>query len=263
MASEALALQAASGLVNLMAGKPVDGAIKDSTVAQISAAIFYKTNVLAKLTSNVAFQKAFSKTIFNQIQQDFGDYIDAKARTSPRSLHHVYEWKRTGDKSARLFKLKKIDESGLSFRINYELLDSISFVPAESSNSRHVFVKKASVMESGKTVVITPRHAERLVFNIDGNVIFMPKGASVTVSKPGGAATKNSFLSSYKYFFTGQLVNMSIKKSGFQRLFNSAMTKALSTPVKIKTVKYKFSPNSIASEADAALVAAFSGVANA
>jgi hypothetical protein len=41
------------------------------------------------------------------------------------------------------------------------------------------------------------------------------------------------------------------------------MTKALSTPVQIKTVKYKFSPNSIASEADAALIAAFSGVANA
>lgn len=79
MASEALALQAASGLVNLMAGKPVDGAIKDSTVAQISAAVFYKTNVLAKLTSNVAFQKAFSKTIFDQIQQDFGDYIDRKS----------------------------------------------------------------------------------------------------------------------------------------------------------------------------------------
>lgn len=263
MASEILALQAASGLVNLMAGKSIDGAIKDSTVAQISAAIFYKTNVLAKLTSNVAFQKAFSKTIFNQIQQDFGDYIDAKARTSPRSLHHVYEWKQTGDKSARLFKLKKIDEFGLSFRINYELLDSISFVPSETSNNRHVFVKKASVMEAGKTVVIKPRHTERLVFNIEGNTIFMPKGASVTINKPGGVATKNSFLAAYKYFFTGQLVNMSIKKSGFQRLFNSAMTRALSTPVQIKTVKYKFSPNSIASEASAALVSAFAGVANA
>jgi hypothetical protein len=262
LASETLALQAASGLVNLMAGKPVDGAIKDSTVAQISAAVFYKTNVLAKLTSNVAFQKAFSKTIFTQINQDFGDYIDAKARTSPRSLHHVYEWKRTGDKSARLFRLKKIEESGLSFKINYEFLDSTSFVPSESSKNRHVFVKKASIMESGKTVVIKPRHAERLVFNIEGDVIFMPKGASVTVNKPGGVATKNSFISSYKHFFTGQLVNMSIKKSGFQRLFNSAMTKALSTPVQIKTVKYKFSPNSIASEAEAALVAAFSGVAN-
>lgn len=263
MASEALALQAASGLVNLMAGKPVDGVIKDSTVAQISAAVFYKTNVLAKLTSNAAFQSAFSNTIFDQIESDFGDYIDSKARMSPKSLHHVYEWKRAGDKSARLFKLKKVDQSGLSFKINYELLDSTSFVPSESSNNRHVFVKKAQVMENGQTVIIRPRHSERLVFNVNGYTVFMPKGESITVNKPGGAATKNSFLSSYKYFFTGQLVNMSIKKSGFQRLFNSAMSKALSTPVQIKTVKYKFSPNAIASEADAALLAAFSGVANA
>lgn len=262
MASETLALQAASGLINLMAGKPIDGAIKDSTVAQISAAVFYKTNVLAKLTSNVAFQRAFSKIIYTQIDKDFGEYVDAKARVSPRSLHHVYEWGRTGDKTARLFKLNKFDEASLSFKINYDLLDSTSFVPSETSRNRHVFIKKASVMESGKTVIIKPRFSERLVFNIDGNTIFMPKGSSVTINKPGGVATKNSFITAYKYFFTGQLVNMSIKNSGFQRIFNSAMTKALSTPVQIKTVKYKFSPNSIANEADAALMSAFSGVTN-
>jgi hypothetical protein len=263
LASEAMALQAASGLVNLMAGQPISGAIKDSTVAQISAAIFYKTNVLAKLSSNLAFQNSFSKTLFRQIDKDFGEYIDAKARTNPKSFHHVYEWDQAGTKEARLFKLNKLVQNGLSFKLNYELLDSKSFVPSENSNHKHVFVKKAFIMEQGKTVVISPRKSERLVFDVNGYTVFMPKGQSVTVNKPGGAATKNSFLSSYKYFFTGQLVNMSIKKSGFQRLFNSAMTKALTVPVQIKTVKYKFSPNSVASEADAALLAAFTGVSNA
>lgn len=263
MATEAMALQAASGLVNLMAGQPISGAIKDSTVAQISAAIFYKTNVLAKLTSNLAFQNTFSKTLFNQINKDFGEYVDAKARTSPKSFHHVYEWGKPGVKEARLFKLNKLAQDGLSFKLNYELLDSKSFVPSENSNHRHVFVKKAFIMEQGKSVVISPRKSERLVFDINGYTVFMPKGQSVTVNKPGGVATKNSFISSYKYFFTGQLVNMSIKKSGFQRLFNSAMTRALTVPVQIKTVKYKFSPNSVASEADAAILAAFAGVSNA
>lgn len=263
MASETMALQAASGLVNLMAGQPVSGAIKDSTIAQISAAIFYKTNVMAKLTSNLSFQNAFTKIIFNQINEDFGNYIDSKARTSPKSLHHVYEWGKVGNKDARLFKLKKLPADGLSLKINYELLDSTSFVPSETSNHRHVFVKKASIMENGKTVVISPRNSERLVFETNGYMVYMPKGQSITVNKPGGAATKNSFLSSYKYFFTGQLVNLSIKKSGFQRLFNSSMSRALSVPVSIKTVKYRFSPNSIANDAEAALLAAFSGVANA
>lgn len=258
-----MALQAASGLVNLMSGQPVSGAIKDSTVAQISAAIYYKTNVMAKLTSNMAFQNAFRNIIFNRVADDFGNYIDAKARASTKSLHHVYEWGKTGDKEARLFKLKKLPSDGLSLKINYELLDSTSFVPSETSNHRHVFVKKASVMENGKPVVISPRSSERLVFETNGYMVYMPKGQSVTVNKPGGVATKNSFLSAYKYFFTGQLVNMSIKNSGFQRLFNSSMTRALSVPVSIKTVKYKFSPNSIANEADAALLSSFAGVANA
>jgi hypothetical protein len=262
LASEALALQAASGLVNLMSGQPVSGTIKDSTVAQISAAIFYKTNVMAKLTSNIGFQTLFTNTIFNQVNKDFGEYIDAKARANNRSFHHIYEWGKTGDSSARLFKLNKISQDGLSLKINYDLMDSKSFVPSSNSKRRHVFIKKASVMEEGRSVVIKPRHAERLVFDINGYTVFMPKGESVTVNKPGGVSTKNSFLSSYKYFFTGQLVNLSIKKSGFQRIFNSKMTKALDLPVQIKTVKYKFSANSVADEADAALIAAFAGGMN-
>lgn len=262
MASEILALQAASGLVNLMSGQAVSGTIKDSTVAQISAAIFYKTNVMAKLISNVGFQTLFTNTIFNQVEKDFGEYVDAKARANNRSFHHVYEWGRVGDDSARLFKLNKISQDGLSLKINYDLTDSKSFVPSPNSRRRHVFVKKASVMEEGKTVVIKPRYSERLVFDVNGYTVFMPRGESVVVTKPGGVGTKNSFLSAYKYFFTGQLVNMSIKKSGFQRIFNSRITRALDLPVQIKTVKYKFSANSIANEADAALISAFAGGTN-
>ena len=262
LASEVLAIKAASGLVNLMTNKPMSGAIKDSTVAQISAALFYKTNVMAKLAENAQFQSAFRNVIFDQIEVDFADYVDAKARTSPKAFHHVYEWGRIGDDEARLFKLKKLPVDGLSLKINYELTDSKSFVPSENSNNKHVFVKKAEIMEQGKTVVISPRFAERLVFEVNGYTVFMPKGESVTVRKPGGVATKNSFFSAYKYFFTGQLVNMSIKKSGFQKLFNSALSRALGVPAQVKTVKYSFSPNQLASEAQAATSAAFARLAN-
>lgn len=262
MATEVLAIRAASGLVNLMSNKPVSGAIKDSTVAQISAALFYKTNVMAKLASNAQFQLAFRNVIFDQLQADFGEYVDAKARSGPKSFHHVYEWGRVGDDQARLFRLKKLPADGLSLKINYELMDSKSFVPSENSDNRHVFVKKASVMEEGKTVVIAPRFSERLVFDVSGYTVFIPKGASVTVRKPGGAGVKNSFFSAYKYFFTGQLVNMSIKKSGFQRLFNSSLSRALGAPAQIKTVKYSFSANQLANEADAATSAAFARLAN-
>jgi hypothetical protein len=234
--------------------------IKDSTVAQISAFVYYEAQVIAKLTTNKQFQNKFKTVIFNQIERDFGDYIDAQSRVKPKQLHHVYEWDKIGTKEARLFKLNKIDTAGLSFKVNYEFKPSKSFARGnENSKRRHVFVEKASVMESGMPLTISPRAAERLVFEANGYTVFMPKGASVFVKKPGGVAVKNSFQAAHKVFFTGNLVNQSIKKSGFQQLFNSSMTKALRVPSDIKKVKYSFSANTIAAQADNALTQSFGG----
>lgn len=63
-----------------MLGGSKNGPIQDSNVAQISAALYYQANVIAQLTSNRAFKETFQKTIYNQIMEDFGNYIDAKAR---------------------------------------------------------------------------------------------------------------------------------------------------------------------------------------
>jgi hypothetical protein len=237
-----------------------NGPLKDSTVAQISAFVYYEAAVISKLTSNAQFKALFTKTIFDQIDTDFGNYIDALARSRPKSLHHVYEWKRSGSKTARLFKLNRISENGLSFRVNYEFLPSRSMVPSASGKRKHMFSGKASAMESGKPLVIRPKNAERLVFEIDGETVFMPKGQSVTVRRPGGSAATNQFTLAHSRFFSGRLVNESIKKSGFQRIFNSSITKALRVPSNIKKVQYSFSPNLIRSQADSALLASFGGV---
>ncbi len=251
-------IQAASGLERMMYANQ-KGVLKDSTVAQISAYVYYEAAVISKLTTNKAFQNAFSKLIFDQINLDFGNYIDALARSKPKSLHHVYEWKKTGNKSARLFKLNKTGQVGLSFGVNYEFLPSKSMVPASTGKRRHMFVNKASVMEQGNPLVIRPRNADRLVFEIDGETVFMPKGASVTVKRPGGSGARNQFTLAHSRFFSGRLVNDSIKKSGFQRLFNSSMSKALGAPSDIKRVKYSFSANTIRSQADSALTLSFGG----
>ncbi len=216
--------------------------------------------VLSRLTTNPQFKALFTKTMFDQINTDFGNYIDALARSKPKSLHHVYEWKRAGNKTARLFKLNKISEDGLSFRVNYEFLPSRSMVPGPTSKRRHMFANKASIMEAGKPLVIRPKNAERLVFEIDGETIFMPKGQSVTIRRPGGSAATNQFTLAHSRFFSGNLVNSSIKNSGFQRIFNSSMSKALRVPSNIKKVQYSFSPNLIRSQADSALAASFGGV---
>lgn len=250
-------VQASSGLRPLMV-KSKGGMLKESLTAQVSAYVYYNAQVISKLSNNAAFKNKFKEIIFNQINKDFPEYVDAQARIKPKSLHHVYEWKKAGDPGSRLFKLNKTNTDGLSFNISYELLESKSFVPSES-NHRHVFVSKASVMESGMPVKIAPRYSKRLVFNTNGYDVFMPEGASVTVRRPGGSGVKNSFMMTYSRFFKSNLVNLSIKKSGFQKIFSNAMTIALDIPNEIKTVKYSFNPNSLSIQADAALSKAFGG----
>lgn len=251
-------IQAASGLERMMYSNQ-NGPLKDSTVAQISAYVYYEAAVISKLTTNAKFKAAFTKIMFDQIDTDFGNYIDALARSKPKSLHHVYEWKKSGNKSSRLFKLNKISDDGLSFKVNYTLLPSKSMVPTTNGKRRHVFVNKASIMEEGKPLVIRPKNSDRLVFQVDGETVFMPKGKSVTVKRPGGSAATNQFRLAHSRFFSGRLVNESIKRSGFQKIFNSSLTKALSVPSDIKKVQYSFSPNTIKSQADAALTASFGG----
>lgn len=258
MDTSAVLVQAASGLQKNMSGTA--GAIlKDSTVAQISAAIYYQASVVSKVTTNKQFQSKFQSILFNQIEKDFGNYIDSQARMNPKTLHHVYEWKKVGVPSSRLFDLKVAGTSGLSFKIVSNFKPSKSMVPTSFGKSRHVFTSKASVMEAGNPVVIRPKSAERLVFEIDGFVVRMPKGKSVTVKRPGGGKATGRFRIAYAQFFTGNLVNLSIKNSRFQQIFNSSMTTALKLPGDIRKVKYSFSANTVNMQADKALSAAFGG----
>lgn len=258
MDTSAVLVQAASGLQKNMSGT-AGTILKDSTVAQISAAIYYQASVVSKVTTNKQFQSKFQSILFNQIEKDFGNYIDSQARMNPKTLHHVYEWKKVGVPSSRLFDLKVAGTSGLSFKIVSNFKPSKSMVPTSFGKSRHVFTGKASVMEAGNPVVIRPRSAERLVFEIDGFVVRMPKGKSVTVKRPGGGKATGRFKIAYAQFFTGNLVNLSIKNSRFQQIFNSSMTTALKLPGDIRKVKYSFSANTINMQADKALSAAFGG----
>lgn len=251
----------ASGLERMMTRPQTSGNITESITAQISAAVYYKAAVLDKLDSHPGFKNKFSSIIFNQIEKEFGEYIDSKARTSPKSLHHVYEWKKIGKKEARLFSLNKMDAPGLSFKVSTNFLPSKSMVPTGKGKHRHVFISKASVMESGKPVIISPKYSERIVFEIDGRVVFMPKGSSVVVKRPGGAGTTNQFYLATNQYFRGNMVNLAIKNSGFQKIFTMSLKNALNVPSDIKTVKYKFTPNVIRSQADMALNYAFGGIA--
>jgi len=256
--NSSLLVTAASGLQKTMSGTP--GIIfKDSTVAQISAAIYYQADVISKITTNKQFQARFQSVIFKQLQQDFGLYIDAQARINPKTLHHVYEWNKAGNPGSRLFKLNITERNGLSFKIGSTFLISKSSVPNSFGTKKYVFKNKASVIEAGMPVVIRPRASKRLVFETSTGVIYMPIGASVTVTRPGGGKATGRFQIAYARFFTGNLVNLSIKRSGFQQIFNSSLNKAMKLPAGIRKVKYSFSANTLNMQAESAIALAFGG----
>jgi len=257
--NSSLLVTAASGLQKTMVG--TKGTIlQDSTVAQISAAIYYQAEVISKLTTSKQFQSRFQSIIFKQIQQDFGLYVDAQARTNPKTLHHVYEWNKVGNPGARLFKLNVTERNGLSFKLGTTFLTSKTPVPNSFGKKKYVFKNKASVMEAGMPVIISPRAAKRLVFETSTGVVYMPIGASVTVTRPGGGKATGRFKIAHARFFTGNLVNLSIKRSGFQQIFNSSLTKAMKVPSEIKKVKYSFSANTLNMQAESAIASAFGGV---
>lgn len=258
MDTSTVLVQAASGLQKTMSG--TNGTVlQDSTVAQISAAIYYQAMVASKITTNKQFQTKFQSILFNQIKKDFGNYVDAQARTNPKTLHHVYEWKKVGVPSGRLFDLKVGQKEGLSFKIVSEFKPSKSMVPTNFGKTRHVFTNKAAVMEAGMPITIRPKNAERLVFEMDGLVIRMPKGMPVVVKKPGGGKATSRYSIAHARFFTGNLVNLSIKNSKFQQIFSSSIAKSMKLPLNVKKVKYSFSPNTINMQAETALSAAFGG----
>jgi hypothetical protein len=87
----------------------------------------------------------------------------------------------------------------------------------------------------------------------------MPKGASVTVTRPGGGKATGRFKIAYAQFFTGNLVNLSIKRSGFQQIFNSSLTKSLRLPSDVRKVKYSFNANTLNMHAESAIASAFGG----
>ena len=79
--SQAL-VQASSRLTSTMS-VPKGSVLQTNMVAQISALLYYKASVISKLTTNNNFQQAFSRVIFQQIEKDFGEYIDSLARSKP------------------------------------------------------------------------------------------------------------------------------------------------------------------------------------
>lgn len=171
-----------------------------------------------KLTNAISYSDGFmdgaqiSRVKFNQqlgtfIKEALNKYIDAKARMSPESLHHVYEWDQTGSSSARLFEINVIPMQTI-IKFNIKFLPSSSI----SSTSSMPFKNKAKIMENGVDVSIEPKNSEMLVFEDGGETIFTKK--EINISNPGGTEVEGSFEKVVNDFFNNYLTIGLLKSSG-------------------------------------------------
>lgn len=121
-------------------------------------------------------------------------YIDSQARVHPEMLHHVYEWNMTGTENGRLFKFEsKVNKTNI--RIDGTFLPSKSI----SGTSTEPFTNKAYVMENAITVEISPKNADVLVFENNGETVFTAN--TIYVAHPGGPQVENSFGDTINNFF--------------------------------------------------------------
>lgn len=122
-------------------------------------------------------------------------YIDAMARSNPQSLHHVYEWSKTGNKNERLFDVKyRINNVGISIDSNFKQSRSIQ------NGSYEPFYNKAKIMEDGVPVIIKPKGNNALVFQDNGVTVYTKK--TIVNQFPGGREVSGSYEKTFDNFIT-------------------------------------------------------------
>jgi hypothetical protein len=143
-------------------------------------------------------------------------FIDSNARANPEMLHHIYEWHRTGSPSARLFEINyNLNTRNISFSTTFSQSQKIK------RGSSEPFVNKAEVMESGRSVRISPRNSEVLSFDDNGEQVFTRK--SVLVSNPGGPEVAGGYQKVLDSFFNNYFSQSFLQSSGIEKYIKVPM----------------------------------------
>lgn len=124
-------------------------------------------------------QANIQKTIENSVKRKFLPYMNAYSQANRRGMHHMYEWGKVGNSSARLFDLvipaSSRGRANFTMRLTYR--PSKSLVPLTEAQAtpnpntgavveqRHIFYNKAMVMENGLSVTVRPQKAKFMAFD--------------------------------------------------------------------------------------------------
>lgn len=114
------------------------------------------------------------KAAYTITTSEFIRHMSAAAISNPKRFSHVYEWNRTGDPNARLWR-HVLRGGGKNRKAFFEFKASKTIVPVDPKladvgvQRRHIFYWKAPVMEYGLPVRISPKVAKALVY-LENNV---------------------------------------------------------------------------------------------
>lgn len=159
------------------------------------------------------------KTAHSLITAEFTLHMSRAAMAEPAKFAHVYEWKRVGDPNARLWRyyLRGAGRDRISSFDFKASKTSVPVAPALAAigvKQNHIFYWKASVLEFGLPVTISPKIAKFLVFLDKGrsgksagnswkrNGVVFSRGP-INIPKQGNALMWNAFTNEYLEWFRG------------------------------------------------------------
>ena len=159
----------------------------DVDTSQASAAIGYLAGI-TKAIGGQRFMDGVTDLTYAKLSDEFGRQMDAVAKSNPDNYHHMYEWRLTGIKRARLWKTR-VSGRGNNKVATFEFKasrtpiptpmeryrsrtnDPIKQVPFDVvkrlSSRKNFFYWKAPIMEANSMVTIRPKYS---------SVLFVPLG---------------------------------------------------------------------------------------
>lgn len=234
-----------------------------SNVQAVSSTLNYQLAVVQE-GFNPRQMKRFLDKSYDVVSLSFGQYLDARARANPKSLHHVYEWGMVGDR--RLWALTKTGQSPEGFRVGFRFIQSRKKAPINKVlatpnpntgavvTKTYVFRNKAEVMESGRSVTMRPRGKNRIAYPSDRTLsgIAFTRGP-LTVRNPGGPQTTFAFQKAFAGYFTSGLATKELKASGAMNgPTRRIKVAAENIPATIRSLKFGGSTSVSALRAEAA-----------
>jgi hypothetical protein len=158
-------------------------------------------------------KKEFLNNLGKGVIFALGQYIDSEARANSSSMHHVYEWYKTGSPTSRLFNLNyTVSNLGLSINSTFKQSSTMK------EDMTVPFYNKAKIMENGIPVVIKPKGNGALKFKEGGQEIFVRK--AVTVRNPGGEEVEGSFERVFDEFMRTYFTQAFLRSSGLLAYLN-------------------------------------------